>query len=125
MKRAGSADLALMGGGIPSWLFERMVKLSLPIVESIMLEYGKKAFLQRLSDPFWFQSFGAVIGMDWNSSGLTTAIMGALRQSVNPHAKELGLFVLWWQRKNLFKNPKRINACWRANRVRWHTPYKV
>lgn len=108
MKRAGSADLALMGGGIPTWLFDRMIKLSLPIVESIMVEYGKKALLQRLSDPFWFQSFGAVIGMDWNSSGITTAIMSALRQSVNPHAKELGLFVCGGKGKTSLKTPREL-----------------
>jgi len=108
MKRAGSADLALMGGGIPTWLFEKMIKLSLPIVEAIMLEYGKKALLQRLSDPFWFQSFGAVIGMDWNSSGVTTAIMSALRQSINPHAKELGLFVCGGKGKTSLKTPREL-----------------
>jgi uncharacterized protein len=69
MKRSGSADLALMGGSIPTWLFDRMTQLSLPIVEAIVMEYGQQGFLTRLSDPFWFQSFGAVIGMDWNSSG--------------------------------------------------------
>lgn len=108
MKRSGSADLALMGGKIPSWLFNRMVKLSLPIVEAILVEYGKKAFLKRLSDPFWFQSFGAVIGMDWNSSGVTTAVMGALRQSVNPHAKELGLFVCGGKGKTSLKTPREL-----------------
>ena len=61
MKRSGTADMALWGGGIPSWLFDRMVKLALPVVEAIVLEKGQAAFLRRLSDPFWFQSFGAVI----------------------------------------------------------------
>jgi hypothetical protein len=93
MKRSGTADLKLMGGSIPRWLFDRMVGLSLPIVESIVLEYGRQAFLQKLADPFWFQSFGAVIGMDWNSSGVTTAVTSALKKSLNPHAKELGLYV--------------------------------
>jgi uncharacterized protein len=93
MKRSGTADLKLMGGSIPPWLFDRMVRLSLPIVESIVLEYGRQAFLQKLADPFWFQSFGAVIGMDWNSSGVTTAVTSALKKSLNPHAKELGIYV--------------------------------
>lgn len=93
MKRSGTADLALFGGGIPPWLFNRMVKLSLPIVESIILEQGHAGFLSRLSDPFWFQSFGAVIGMDWNSSGVTTAVMRALKQSINPHSQSLGLYI--------------------------------
>ena len=93
MKRSGSADLTLMGGGIPRWLFDRMVGLSGPIVEAIVQEYGKKEFLRRISDPYWFQSFGAVIGMDWNSSGVTTAVTRALKQSLNPRAKELGIYV--------------------------------
>lgn len=93
MKASGSADLALMGGSIPSWLFDRMTQLSLHIVEAIIQEKGQKEFLSRLSDPFWFQSFGAVIGMDWNSSGVTTAVMSALKKSLNPHSASLGLYV--------------------------------
>jgi uncharacterized protein len=108
MKRAGSADLALMGGSIPFWLFDRMTKLSLPIVESIILEYGKQAFLQKLSDPFWFQSFGSVIGMDWNSSGITTAVMSALKKSLNPHAKELGIYVCGGKGKDSLQTPHEL-----------------
>jgi len=74
IKRAGTADLALMGGAIPPWLYERMVRLAGPLVEAIVLNEGTQGFLSRLSDPFWFQSFGAVIGMDWNSSGVTTSM---------------------------------------------------
>lgn len=108
MKQAGSADLALMGGSIPYWLFERMTKLSLPIVESIILEYGKQAFLRKLSDPFWFQSFGSVIGMDWNSSGVTTAVMSALKKSLNPHAKELGIYVCGGKGKDSLQTPNEL-----------------
>lgn len=108
MKRAGSADLALMGGSIPFWLFDRMTKLSLPIVESIILEYGKQAFLRKLSDPFWFQSFGSVIGMDWNSSGVTTAVMSALKKSLNPHAKELGIYVCGGKGKDSLQTPNEL-----------------
>jgi uncharacterized protein len=93
MKRSGSADLALMGGSIPNWLFDRMTRLSLPIVEAVIMDYGTKGFLSRLSDPYWFQSFGAVIGMDWNSSGITTAVMSSLKRSLNPCAKELGIYI--------------------------------
>lgn len=110
MKRAGSADLALMGGSIPYWLFDRMTKLSLPIVESIILEYGKQAFLRKLSDPFWFQSFGSVIGMDWNSSGVTTAVMSALKKSLNPHAKELGIYVCGGKGKDSLQTPNELVA---------------
>jgi uncharacterized protein len=110
MKRSGSADLALMGGSIPSWLFDRMAKLSLPIVESIILEYGKQEFLRKLSDPFWFQSFGSVIGMDWNSSGVTTAVMSALKKSLNPHSKELGIFVCGGKGKDSLQTPQELIA---------------
>jgi uncharacterized protein len=93
MKRSGSADLPLHYGYVPKWLYERMAKLGLAITESIVGEYGKKEFLSRLSDPFWFQSFGAVMGMDWHSSGITTSVMGALKRAVNPHSKELGIYI--------------------------------
>jgi hypothetical protein len=93
MKRSGSADLPLHYGHVPKWLAERMAKLGLAITESILTEYGKEEILRRLSDPFWFQSFGAVMGMDWHSSGITTSVLGALKRAVNPHAKELGLYI--------------------------------
>lgn len=70
-----------------------MAKLGLAITESIIVEYGKGEVLKRLSDPFWFQSFGAVLGMDWHSSGITTSVMGALKRAINPHAKELGIYI--------------------------------
>ena len=108
MKRTGSADLALMGGSIPFWLFDRMTKLSLPIVESIILENGKQEFLRRISDPFWFQSFGSVIGMDWNSSGVTTAVMSALKKSLNPHSKELGIYVCGGKGKDSLQTPNEL-----------------
>jgi uncharacterized protein len=110
MKKAGIADLALMGGSIPYWLFDRMTKLSLPIVESIILEYGKQEFLRKLSDPFWFQSFGSVIGMDWNSSGVTTAVMSALKKSLNPHSKELGIYVCGGKGKDSLQTPNELVA---------------
>ncbi|MEM0963160.1 MAG: DUF763 domain-containing protein [Bacteroidota bacterium] len=91
--RSGSADLPLMGGGIPPWLFERMTHLGLHMTEAILVEHGAKGFLSRLSDPFWFQSFASVIGMDWNSSGATTAVLRALKKALNPRAKDLGLYV--------------------------------
>jgi hypothetical protein len=93
MKRSGSADLPLHNGHVPMWLAERMSKLGLAITEAVIEEFGTAAFLQRLSDPFWFQSFGAVMGMDWHSSGITTSVMGALKKAVNPHAKELGIYI--------------------------------
>jgi hypothetical protein len=93
MKRSGTADLPLHYGYIPQWLAERMAKMGLAITESIITEYGNKEMLRRLSDPFWFQSLGAVMGMDWHSSGITTSVMGALKRAINPHSKELGIFI--------------------------------
>ena len=93
MKRSGSADLPLHNGTVPKWLYERMARLGFAITESVITEYGKKEFLSRMSDPFWFQSFGAVMGMDWHSSGITTSVMGALKRSINPHSKELGIYI--------------------------------
>lgn len=108
MKRSGTADLPLMGGGIPPWLFQRMTALARPVVESIILNYGHAHFLSRLSDPFWFQSFGAVIGMDWNSSGVTTAVTRALKQSLNPAAHELGIYVAGGKGKASKETPREL-----------------
>jgi hypothetical protein len=93
MKRSGSADLPLHYGYVPKWLAERMAKLGLAITESIIQEYGQQEVLRRLSDPFWFQSLGAVMGMDWHSSGITTSVMGALKRAINPRSKDLGLYI--------------------------------
>ena len=87
------ADLPLHYGQVPPWLYQRMSKLGVAIVEAIVAEYGKGAVLQRLSDPFWFQALGCVLGMDWHSSGITTSVMGALKRSVNERSKELGIYI--------------------------------
>ncbi len=93
MKRSGSADLPLHYGRVPPWLAQRMALLGEAIVETIILERGTGEVLRRLSDPFWFQSLGAVMGMDWHSSGITTSVLGALRKAINPRSHELGLYV--------------------------------
>ncbi len=93
MKRSGSADLPLHYGYVPKWLAERMAKLGFAVMETIITDYGKTEILRRLSDPFWFQSLGAVMGMDWHSSGITTSVMGALKRAINPHSKELGIYI--------------------------------
>ena len=93
MKRSGVADLPLHGGRVPSWLAERMTKLGTAITETIVMDYGASAFLSRLSDPFWFQALGAVMGMDWHSSGITTSVMGALKRGLAPRANELGIYI--------------------------------
>jgi len=87
------ADLPLHYGKVPPWLAQRMSSLGGAIIESIILQYGKPAVLSRLSDPFWFQAFGCVLGMDWHSSGITTSVMGALKKAVNPKFKELGIYI--------------------------------
>lgn len=93
MKRSGTADLPLHYGYVPRWLAERMGRLGLAITEAIVMEYGSAEVLRRLSDPFWFQSLGAVMGMDWHSSGITTSVMGALKGAINPRSKEMGIYI--------------------------------
>jgi len=93
MKRSGIADLPLHGGRVPEWLSQRMAILGTAITEAIIHDYGTSAFLSRISDPFWFQAFGAVMGMDWHSSGITTSVMGALKRGLASRADELGLYV--------------------------------
>src|SRR6266480_1833931 len=93
MKRSGVADLPLHGGHVPQWLAERMTRLGTAITETIIYDYGTSAYLSRLSDPFWFQALGAVMGMDWHSSGITTSVMGALKRGLGPRADELGLYI--------------------------------
>jgi uncharacterized protein len=93
MKRSGAADLPLHNGYVPRWLAERMARLGLAVTEVLLAEYGKREVLRRLSDPFWFQSLGAVMGMDWHSSGITTSVMGALKRAINPHSRALGLYI--------------------------------
>ena len=93
MKRSGVADLPLHGGRVPQWLAERMTQLGTAITEAVVQDYGASAFLSRLSDPFWFQALGAVMGMDWHSSGITTSAMGALKRGLTPRANELGIYI--------------------------------
>ncbi|WP_179414175.1 DUF763 domain-containing protein [Mucilaginibacter sp. E4BP6] len=108
MKRSGTADLPLHGGYVPIWLAERMAKLGLAIVQNILLDYGKDDLLRRLSDPFWFQSMGAVMGMDWHSSGITTSVMGALKRAVNPYSKELGIYICGGKGKHSRQTPDEL-----------------
>src|SRR5436190_4912833 len=91
--RSGFADLPLHGGRVPAWLASRMARLGTVITEAIVHAYGREEFLRRLAHPYWFQSFGAVMGMDWHSSGITTSVIGALKRGLAPRAKELGLHV--------------------------------
>lgn len=105
-----TADLPLHYGKVPPWLAERMSLLGGAIVESIVLEYGKSAVLSRLSDPFWFQAFGCVLGMDWHSSGITTSVMGALKRAVNPKFKDLGIYICGGRGKYSRQTPNELLA---------------
>ncbi|AMQ00021.1 hypothetical protein AY601_3149 [Pedobacter cryoconitis] len=108
MKRSGTADLPLHYGHIPKWLSLRMSRLGLAITEAIITEYGTAEVLRRLSDPFWFQSLGAVMGMDWHSSGITTSVMGALKSAINPLSKELGIYICGGKGKSSRQTPQEL-----------------
>jgi hypothetical protein len=109
-QRSGSADLPLHNGRVPEWLAGRMSKLGAIIAEAICTEYGRDEFLSRLANPFWFQSFGAVMGMDWHSSGITTSVIGALKRGLVPLEKDLGLHVCGGRGKHSRKTPDELIA---------------
>jgi len=110
MKRSGTADLPLHGGRVPAWLGERMTRLGAAIASHIIEIYGPSAFLTRLSDPFWFQAFGCVLGMDWHSSGITTSVMGALKRGLNPRFAELGFTICGGRGRHSRKTPDELRA---------------
>lgn len=114
-QRAGSADLPLHGGRVPKWLGDRMTKLGAVITEAIVHHYGRDEFLRRLAHPFWFQSFGAVMGMDWHSSGITTSVLGALKRGLTPLSGELGLHVCGGRGAQSRRTPDELAAI--GNRV--------
>src|SRR4029450_5137013 len=87
-----------------------MTKLGTAITETIVRDYGRSAFLSRLSDPFWFQAFGAVMGMDWHSSGITTSVMGALKRGLGPRANELGLYICGGRGRHSRNTPHELRA---------------
>lgn len=110
MKRSGTADLPLHGGRVPQWLAERMTLLGTAISEGVILDYGTSGLLSRLSDPFWFQALGSVMGMDWHSSGITTSVMGALKRGLNPRAQELGIYICGGRGRHSRKTPDELRA---------------
>ena len=117
MSRTGFAHLPLHGGRAPPWLFQRMVPLSREIVVFLAEEFGRGEVLRRLSDPYWFQAFGCVLGFDWHSSGLTTTVCGALKEGLKPVAKDLGVFVAGGKGATSRKTPSEITAtCERLGR---------
>lgn len=106
--RTGIANLPLHGHHCPRWLFDRMVSLSSAIIEAIVEEYGPGEVLERLSDPFWFQALGCVVGFDWHSSGLTTVLCGALKQGLRPKQRELGVYLAGGKAMTSRKTPSEI-----------------
>src|SRR3974390_3001957 len=109
-RRTGSADLPLHAGRVPPWLATRMAQLGAIITQAIVHHYGRDEFLQRLAHPFWFQSFGAVMGMDWHSSGVTTSVIGALKRGLAPAAGELGVHVGGGRGANSRQTPHELAA---------------
>jgi hypothetical protein len=110
MKRSGIADLPLHGGRVPAWLAERMTRLGTAIVEAIVYDYGASELLTRLSDPFWFQALGCVMGMDWHSSGITTSVLGALKRGLTPRAHELGIYICGGRGRHSRGTPDELRA---------------
>jgi uncharacterized protein len=109
-RRAGSADLPLHGGHVPRWLADRMTRLGAVMSEAIVHHYGRDELLRRLANPFWFQSFGAVMGMDWHSSGITTSVIGALKRGLTPRSHELGIHVCGGRGKHSRHTPQELVA---------------
>src|SRR5215212_6120108 len=108
----GSATLPLHGGKAPRWLFDRMAQLAPAIAEVIVIEQGASGFLQRLSDPFWFQAFGCVLGFDWHSSGVTTTVCGAVKEGLKDIDREIGFFAAGGKGGASRKTPQQIaDAC--------------
>jgi hypothetical protein len=107
-RRAGSADLPLHAGQVPKWLAERMTRLGAVMAQAIVHHYGRDELLRRLANPFWFQSFGAVMGMDWHSSGITTSVIGALKRGLTPLQGELGIHICGGRGKHSRQTPQEL-----------------
>src|SRR5947209_3854015 len=117
MGRTGFAQLPLHHGRAPRYLFERMVPLSREIMVFMVSEFGRSEVLRRLSDPYWFQAFGCILGFDWHSSGLTTTVCGALKQGLRGTEKEMGIYVAGGKGAASRKTPAEIVAsCERIGR---------
>ncbi|MBN1757282.1 MAG: DUF763 domain-containing protein [Chitinispirillaceae bacterium] len=108
MKRSGTADLPLHTGRVPQWLYERMASVGREIIRAVVMEYGTSGVLSRLADPFWFQTLGCVMGMDWHSSGITPSVLGSLKQAVNPLFGELGLWICGGKGKHSLQTPREL-----------------
>lgn len=106
--RTGIATFGLDSGRCPPWLFARMKRLARLVTEAIVLEYGNREFVKRMSDPFFFQSFGTVLAFDWDASGLTTTTTGALKEALRGTERSLGIFVAGGKGKTSLKTPTDI-----------------
>lgn len=106
--RTGIVNLPLHYGNVPLWLFNRMKRLSKQIIIFIIYNYGTEELLLRLSNPYWFQAFGCVLGFDWHSSGLTTIVCSALKEGIKGIEKELGFFIAGGKGKLSRKTPVEI-----------------
>ncbi|MCS7134423.1 MAG: DUF763 domain-containing protein [Candidatus Pacearchaeota archaeon] len=104
----GTTDLPLHYGSSPRWLFDRMKKLAKALTEILILEYGKKTFLERLSDPYWFQCFACSLGFDWHSSGTTTVTLAALKEALKESEFSQELVVCGGKGKTSRKTPEEI-----------------
>src|SRR5437763_10592038 len=109
-RHTGYASLPLHGGKAPAWLFGRMVRLSREIVIYLRTEFGAREVLRRLSDPFWFQAFGCVLGFDWHSSGVTTTVCGAVKEGIRDIDTDLGFFAAGGKGNVSRKTPDQILA---------------
>jgi uncharacterized protein len=110
MRHTGIAELPLHGGKAPAWLFQRMVRLGREIVRLIVEDHGPEEILKRISDPYWFQSLGCVLGFDWHSSGVTTTVCGALKEGLRGLEKDLGLFIAGGKGATSRRTPAEIIA---------------
>src|SRR3954470_1497298 len=115
--KTGSADLPLHGGTVPKWLADRMNPPRRVLTEAVVMHYGRDEMLRRLAHPFWFQSFGAVMGMDWHSSGITTSVLGALKRGLAPLSRELGIHVCGGRGRHSRQTPHELASV--GERVGW------
>ncbi|MFQ6127900.1 MAG: DUF763 domain-containing protein [Thermoplasmata archaeon] len=106
MRKVGVADLPLHSGRAPRWLFTRMIDLSRGVLKIICLEFGNEEFLERISDPFWFQALSCVLGFDWHSSGVSTVTCGALKEALKE--EDLGIAIAGGKGKASRQTPAQI-----------------
>ncbi len=109
MRKTGQVDSPLHGGRAPRWLFKKMVKLSQVFIEAVVTEFGPDKFIDMMSDPYWFQSFGSFLGFDWHSSGLTTTTLGAVKVALNNLYPGIGIFIAGGKGKSMRKTPLEID----------------